>query len=37
MLARRAQIHLAYSNQVAKAEGAAITGGLTDFSLPAGL
>lgn len=35
-IARRAQIHLAYSNQVAKAEGA-ITGGLTDFSLPSGL
>ncbi|MCU1301379.1 MAG: TonB-dependent receptor [Candidatus Sulfotelmatobacter sp.] len=35
-IAHRAQIHLAYSNQVAKAVGA-ITGGLTDFSLPAGL
>lgn len=35
-IARRAQIHLAYSNQVAQAEGT-ITGGLTDFSLPAGL
>ena len=35
-IARRAQIHLAYSNQVAEA-GGAITGGLTDFSLPAGL
>ena len=33
---RRAQIHLAYSNQIAQGEGA-ITGGLTDFSLPAGL
>lgn len=30
------QLHLAYSNQVAKAEGI-ITGGLTDFSLPSGL
>jgi hypothetical protein len=36
LIARRAQIHLAYSNQVAQAEGD-ITGGLTDFSLPAGL
>ncbi len=36
MIAHRAQIHLAYSNQIAQAEGA-ITGGLTDFSLPAGL
>jgi outer membrane cobalamin receptor len=35
-IAHRAQVHLAYSNQVAQAEGA-ITGGLTDFSLPAGL
>ena len=35
-IARRAQLHLAYSNQVALA-GGAITGGLTDFSLPAGL
>jgi hypothetical protein len=35
-IAHRAQIHLAYSNQVAQGEGA-ITGGLTDFSLPAGL
>jgi hypothetical protein len=35
-IAHRAQIHLAYSNQIAEAEGA-ITGGLTDFSLPAGL
>ncbi len=32
---RRVNAHLAYSNQVALAEGA-ITGGLTDFSLPAG-
>jgi len=31
MIARRAQIHLAYSNQIAQGEGA-ITGGLTDFS-----
>jgi outer membrane cobalamin receptor len=30
---RRAQVHLAYSNQVALARGA-ITGGLTDFSPP---
>lgn len=36
MIARRAQIHLAYSNQLAQGAGA-ITGGLTDFSLPAGL
>jgi hypothetical protein len=35
-LAQRAQIHLAYSNQIAEG-GGAITGGLTDFSLPAGL
>ena len=35
-IGHRAQFHLAYSNQVAQAEGA-ITGGLTDFSLPAGL
>jgi hypothetical protein len=35
-IAHRGQIHLAYSNQVAEA-GGAITGGLTDFSLPAGL
>ncbi|MGH9520993.1 MAG: TonB-dependent receptor domain-containing protein, partial [Terriglobales bacterium] len=33
MFAHRAQIHLAYSNQIAEGEGA-ITGGLTDFSLP---
>ena len=32
---RRAQVHLAYSNQIALARGA-ITGGLTDFSPPAG-
>ncbi|MEY2413646.1 MAG: hypothetical protein QOD84_2252 [Acidobacteriaceae bacterium] len=31
----RAQLHLAYSNQVAQA-GGSITGGLTDFSLPEG-
>jgi hypothetical protein len=36
LIARRAKIHLAYSNQIAEGEGA-ITGGLTDFSLPAGL
>jgi len=30
-IARRAQVHLAYSNQVAQA-GGAITGGLTDFT-----
>jgi hypothetical protein len=35
-IAHRGQIHLAYSNQVAEG-GGAITGGLTDFSLPAGL
>jgi len=35
-LAHRGQIHLAYSNQIAEG-GGAITGGLTDFSLPAGL
>ncbi|MFI5088602.1 MAG: TonB-dependent receptor [Terriglobales bacterium] len=35
-IANRAQIHLAYSNQIAEGAGA-ITGGLTDFSLPAGL
>jgi len=35
-IAHRGQIHLAYSNQIAEASGA-ITGGLTDFSLPAGL
>lgn len=35
-IAHRGQIHLAYSNQIAKG-GGAITGGLTNFSLPAGL
>jgi hypothetical protein len=35
-IAHRGQIHLAYSNQIAEA-GGAITGGLTDFSLPEGL
>jgi hypothetical protein len=35
-IAQRAQIHLAYSNQIAEA-GGAISGGLTDFSLPSGL
>jgi outer membrane cobalamin receptor len=35
-IAHRAQIHLAYSNQIAEG-GGAITGGLTDFSLPEGL
>ena len=35
-IARRAQIHLAYSNQIAEG-GGSITGGLTDFSLPVGL
>ncbi len=35
-LAHRGQIHLAYSNQIAEG-GGAITGGLTDFSLPSGL
>jgi hypothetical protein len=34
-IAHRGQIHLAYSNQIAEAAGA-ITGGLTDFSLPTG-
>lgn len=34
-IARRGQIHLAYSNQIAEGAGA-ITGGLTDFSLPSG-
>lgn len=34
-IARRGQIHLAYSNQIAEG-GGAITGGLTDFSLPTG-
>lgn len=36
LIARRSQIHLAYSNQIAEG-GGAITGGLTNFSLPAGL
>ena len=35
-IAHRAQIHLSYSNQIAEG-GGAITGGLTDFSLPSGL
>ncbi len=35
-IAHRGQIHLAYSNQIAQG-GGAITGGLTNFSLPAGL
>jgi TonB dependent receptor/Carboxypeptidase regulatory-like domain/TonB-dependent Receptor Plug Domain len=35
-IAHRGQLHLAYSNQIAEG-GGAITGGLTDFSLPAGL
>ena len=35
-IAHRGQIHLAYSNQIAEG-GGAINGGLTDFSLPAGL
>jgi len=35
-IARRGQLHFAYSNQIAKG-GGAITGGLTDFSLPEGL
>lgn len=34
-IAHRGQIHLAYSNQIGEAEGG-ITGGLTNFSLPAG-
>ncbi len=34
-IARRGQAHLAYSNQIAEA-GGAISGGLTDFSLPKG-
>jgi len=36
LIARRGQIHLAYSNQIAEG-GGAITGGLTNFALPAGL
>ena len=35
-IANKGQVHLAYSNQIAEG-GGAITGGLTDFSLPAGL
>jgi hypothetical protein len=35
-IAHRGQIHLAYSNQIAEG-GGAITGGLTNFSLPSGL
>ena len=35
-IAHRGQLHLAYSNQIAEGAGA-ITGGLTDFSLPTGL
>jgi outer membrane receptor protein involved in Fe transport len=35
-IANRGEIHLAYSNQIAEGNGA-ITGGLTDFSLPPGL
>jgi hypothetical protein len=35
-IAQRGQIHLAYSNQIAEG-GGAITGGLTNFALPAGL
>lgn len=35
-IAHRGQIHLAYSNQIAEG-GGAITGGLTNFSFPAGL
>jgi outer membrane receptor for ferrienterochelin and colicin len=35
-IAHRAQIHLAYSNQIAEGSGT-ITGGLTDFSLDPGL
>ncbi|HYL10339.1 MAG TPA: TonB-dependent receptor [Candidatus Acidoferrales bacterium] len=35
MIARRAQIHLAYSNQVVQGSGG-ISGGLTDFSPPSG-
>ncbi len=35
-IAHRAGVHLAYSNQIAEG-GGAITGGLTDFSLPEGL
>jgi len=35
-IAHRGQLHLAYSNQIAEG-GGVITGGLTNFSLPAGL
>ena len=35
-IAHRGQIHVAYSNQIAEG-GGAITGGLTNFALPAGL
>jgi hypothetical protein len=35
-IARRLQLHLAYSNQIAEG-GGSITGGLTNFSLPQGL
>jgi hypothetical protein len=35
-IARRAQVHLAYSNQIAEGSGT-ITGGLTDFALSPGL
>ncbi len=36
LIANRARVHLAYSNQIAEG-GGAITGGLTDFSFPEGL
>lgn len=36
LIARRARVHLAYSNQIAEGNGT-ITGGLTDFSVFAGL
>ena len=36
VIAKRGQIHLAYSNQIAEG-GGAISGGLTDFSFAAGL
>jgi hypothetical protein len=36
LIARRGQLHLAYSNQIAEG-GGAITGGLTNFSFPADL
>jgi hypothetical protein len=35
-IGRHAELHLAYSNQIAEG-GGTITGGLTDFSLPVGL